>query len=69
MLTKAEPVKPLTNVTVFALTGTDPALTRLLAQDTVLKTLVIKAEGYRILVDNGNVTRFKTRHSELGYLV
>jgi hypothetical protein len=69
LLLKAEPVRPLTNLAVFALTNTDPALVRLMAQDAELKTMVIKAEGYRVLVEQANVPKFKKRLGELGYLV
>jgi len=44
-------------------------LQRLIAQDEVLKKLILKAEQFYILVQSGNVTKFKARMKELGYLV
>ena len=68
LLAKAEPLTAISNLMVFAVPADNQALIRLLAQDLVLKSLVIKAEGYRILVDTGQVTAFKKRLRELGYL-
>lgn len=69
LLAKAEPLTTISNLTVFAVPADNQALIRLLAQDPVLKSLVIKAEGYRILVDTGQVNAFKKRLRELGYLL
>ena len=44
-------------------------LIRLVAQDPVVKTLVIKAEGYLVLVPKGNMAALKRRLQEFGYLV
>lgn len=44
-------------------------LIQIIAQDPVLKSLVIKAEGYVILVEKGNHAAFKRRLQEFGYLL
>jgi hypothetical protein len=44
-------------------------LQRLIAQDEVLKKLILKAEQFYILVPTGNNSKFKARMKELGYLV
>lgn len=44
-------------------------LHRLIAQDNILKQLVLKAENYHILVANTEATRFKNRMKELGYVI
>ncbi len=69
LLAKAEPFTTVSNLTIFAIPADNQALIRLLAQDSVLKSLVIKAEGYRILVDTGQVAAVKKRLRELGYLL
>lgn len=54
---------------VYQIPADAKELQRLIAQDTVLKTLILKAEKFHILIPPGNVTRFKSRMKELGYLV
>ncbi len=69
LLGKAEPLQPAPDLTIFRIAATNQSLIRLLAQDPVLQTMVIKAEGFRILVANSQLTTFKNRLRELGYLV
>ena len=63
---KAEPMKPVQDMIVYRVIPTDQPLIRLLARDPVLKTMVVKAEGFRVLVATDQPTRFKTRLRELG---
>lgn len=44
-------------------------LQKLMAQDAVLKILILKAEQFNILVPSANLPKFKVRMKELGYLV
>lgn len=44
-------------------------LQKLIAQDVVLKTLILKAEQFYILVPVNHVSQFKSRMKELSYLV
>ena len=66
---KAEPLKPVTNLKVYLIPANDGPLIRLLAQDAVLKTMVVKAEGFRILIADDQLAKFKNRLRELGYLI
>jgi hypothetical protein len=69
LLTNAKAVKEKPETLVFQLPDNLKELHRCIAQDSVLKQLVLKAENYRILVENTNVTKFKSRMKELGYMV
>lgn len=66
---KAEPLEAVKNMAVFRVPGKNEALIRLMAQDEVLKTMVVKAEGFRILIADDQLPRFKNRLRELGYLI
>lgn len=66
---KAEPLKSVTNLKTFLVSANDGPLIRLLAQDPVLKTMVVKAEGFRILIADDQLPKFKIRLRELGYLI
>jgi hypothetical protein len=54
---------------LFKIPPNEKELQRLIAQDEVLKKLILKAEQFYILVQTSNVAKFKTRMKELGYLV
>ncbi|MEM7655985.1 MAG: hypothetical protein AAF399_07640, partial [Bacteroidota bacterium] len=47
----------------------DRQLVRLIARDETLRSLIVRAEGYRILVETANQTAFVQRMKELGYLM
>ena len=66
---KAEPLKPITNLKAYSIPANDQFLIRLMAQDAVLKTMVVKAEGFRILIAEDQLAKFKNRLRELGYLI
>jgi hypothetical protein len=53
---------------VFTFTPS-PELMRLLSTDTILRDIVLKAEGYRIMVEKGDVERLMKRLREFGYLM
>ncbi|MEP7144784.1 MAG: hypothetical protein ABI707_18010, partial [Ferruginibacter sp.] len=54
---------------VFKIPPEAKELQRQIAQDPLLKTLILKAEQFYILVPANNVSKFKNRMKELGYLV
>lgn len=66
---KADPLKPITNLKAYLIPANDQPLIRLLAQDPVLKTMVVKAEGFRILIADDQLSKFKNRLRDLGYLI
>lgn len=66
---KADPLKPITNLKAYLIPANDQPLIRLLAQDPVLKTMVVKAEGFRILIAEDQLSKFKNRLRDLGYLI
>ena len=66
---KADPLSAVTNMVTYSISPNNQPLIRALAQDAVLKTMVVKAEGLRILVANDNLARFRSRLRELGYLM
>ncbi|MBR6283196.1 MAG: hypothetical protein IKR25_02735 [Muribaculaceae bacterium] len=67
-------VQPLTkgSVSRYQLYGVDPnnhPLIQLLDTDPVLRQLIIRAEGYRLLVHANDFERFSARLKDLGYLL
>ena len=66
---KADPLTTVSDRMTYRIAPGNQPLIRALAQDFVLKTMVVKAEGFRILVATDQLTRFQGRLRELGYLV
>jgi hypothetical protein len=54
---------------VFEIPSGEKELQNLLAKDGVLKNIILKAEGFNILVERGNIPKFKQRLKEFGYFV
>jgi hypothetical protein len=54
---------------VFRIPSDNNAFIQILAQDTVIKKLVYKAEGYLIIVPKSNIPPLKRRLAEFGYLL
>jgi len=69
LLINSKAVKEKTQITTYQLPPDAKDLHRLIAQDNLLKQLILKAENYFILVANTDVTKFKGRMKELGYIV
>jgi len=69
MLHKINPFEPVEEAKVLQIPAENKALAKLIAQDPVLKTLVIKAEGFTIIVPKGNYAAMKRRLQEFGYLL
>jgi len=69
LLENSKAVKEQSKVLVFRLPADTKDLHRLIAQDTVLKPLVLKAENYYILIAGTDSAKFKNRMKELGYVI
>ena len=66
---KARQMKPVKDTLVFRLHDTDRDLAALIARDEVLKALVVKAEGYHIILNKRDLPKFKGRLKGFGYLI
>lgn len=69
LLNNSKVVKEKTQFVTYQLPAEVKELQRLIAQDSILKQLVLKAENYHILVANTEVTKFKNRMKALGYVI
>lgn len=69
LLHKIDPLKNVEDAKVLKIPQENKDLVRLVAQDAVLKSLVIKAEGFMIIVPKGNYAPLKRRLQEFGYLL
>lgn len=69
IISKAEPLTAVSDMVVYKIPSQNSDLIRLMAQDAVLKTMVVKAEGFRILVAQSQNAKLKSRLRELGYLM
>ncbi len=69
LLNNAKVVKEKAQFATYQLPADAKELHRLIAQDSVLKQLVLKAENYHILVANIEAAKFKNRMKELGYVI
>lgn len=69
LLNNSKVVKEKTQFVTYQLPAEAKELQRLIAQDSVLKQLVLKAENYHILLANTEDTKFKSRMKELGYVI
>lgn len=69
LLNKMDPFEHLAAVRVFKIPTDNKALIQLVAQDPVLRSCVIKAEGFIIVVENAQYALFKRRLQEFGYLL
>lgn len=66
---KIDPLEELEEVRVFKIPTDNQALIRLIARDTVLRKLIVKAEGYHLLIAKENMNKFKKRLQEFGYFI
>lgn len=69
LLTKTKNVNASTEYEVFSLQAQDKELIRLIAQEKAFQNVVLKAEAYLILVPKKQVSSFKSKMKEYGYLV
>lgn len=68
ILNKIDPIIHESDLMVFKLKPNNE-LFSLLAQDEILKKLVLKAEGYRIVLNQKDLKKVKKRLTDFGYLV
>ncbi len=68
LLDNCNPLKQVGPHAVFKLSR-NKALITLVAQDPVLRRLVLKAEDHHVIVFRTHLARFKSRMKELGYLL
>ena len=66
---KIDPFDKITDITVFQIPTDNKSLIEIIAKDDKLKSLCIKAEGFRILVEKSKLPNFKKRLREFGYLI
>jgi hypothetical protein len=66
---KIDPLTPVKDVFVFQIPTDNPELLRLIAKDVTLRKYCLKAEGYHIIVPKKNMSRFRKRLGEFGYLL
>lgn len=66
---KSTQLSPVQDTVVFRLQEKDRELAGLIARDEILKGLVIKAEGFHIILQKRNLSRFKNRLKSFGYLL
>lgn len=69
LLSNAKAIKQQSQITTYLLPTDRKELHRIIAQDTILKQIVLKAENYYILIANSDVSKFKSRMKELGFVV
>lgn len=69
MLHKINPFEPVEVAAILQIPTDNKALIQLIAQDPILKSLIVKAEGYMIVVPKGNYAAMKRRLQEFGYLL
>jgi hypothetical protein len=67
---RAESINNVTETyDIFELDKEDKELIRLIAQDRDFQKIVIKAEGFRVIVYKDKVSAFRTKLREYGYLL
>ena len=66
---KCDPLRGIEPHMAYQLSREDQEMIHLVAKDPVLKKLTIKAEGLIILVMKKDLTKFKNRLKEFGYLL
>jgi len=54
---------------MFSISPDNTDLQQLLCSDPILSSLIVRAEGFRILVPSDSFIRFKERLIQLGYLL
>ncbi len=69
LLYKINPFESVRSVEVLKIPPENKELIQLIAQDTVLKSLAVKAEGFLLIVTKTDYAAFKKRLQEFGYLL
>ncbi|MFK7932270.1 MAG: hypothetical protein AB8G22_02090 [Saprospiraceae bacterium] len=66
---KIDPLNAVADVKIFQIPAEDRELIRLIARDSLLKSLVYKAENYMLIIPTKDFSKFKKRLQEFGYLM
>lgn len=66
---KIDPLDEIKDIRIFKIPSDNDTLIRLVARDAKLKKLVIKAEGYHLLIEKSKMSAFKKRLQEFGYFM
>lgn len=66
---KIDPLEELEDIRIFKIPKDNDKLIHLIARDSNLKKLVVKAEGYHLLIAKDNYNKFKKRLQEFGYFI
>jgi hypothetical protein len=69
LVNNTKALKPVSNLHVFQLPVNEKEVIKLMASDNSLRKIIIKAEGFKILIEERNLRKFKNRMRELGYLI
>lgn len=69
LLNNTKAIKEKHQINVYQLPANSKDLHRIIAQDNILKQLILKAENFYILVTGENISKFKNRMKELGYII
>ncbi len=69
LLQKIDPLNKVSNLIVFHVPPDNKELLRLIAKDSKLQDLCLKAEGYHVILTKKNLPKFKNRLREFGYLI
>ena len=69
LIHKINPLEAAQPCRVMKIPQDNKALIRLFAQDTVLKSLAIKAESYHLIIPESSYNAVKRRLQEFGYLL
>jgi hypothetical protein len=69
LVENSKSVTPKSRVRVFTIPPENKALQRTIAQDEILRMIVIKGEQYHIIISEHNLATFGNRMKELGYVL
>ena len=71
MLYRCSPFTPLMNDSfeIYQLDKNNKKMIDLLVKDSVLREIIIRADGYKILVEKKNIKKFISRLKDFGYLI
>lgn len=69
LLSKAKSIRSVDVYKVFSINTNDKELLQIIAHDSVIKEIVTKAEGYKVMVLVSEVNAFKKRMLDFGYLI
>lgn len=69
LITNSKEIYGKNNMRIFQLPTENKDLHRIIAQDPELRRIIIKAEGFHVIVEEKKITSFINRMKALGYLI